>query len=269
MNEKVYIATLSGGKDSTAMCDLLLKNGYPVDFIVFNDTLDEFYEMYEYINKVEEYFKSRYNKTITRLKPIKTYDEYIFNIRRRGDNIGKIMGLPNSSFQFCEWRRDSKIIPMQNWLKEKNIKNYYVYFGFTIDEQNRKNGDMNLYANGKPLFPLIDIFKMSERDCQEYLISQDMENPLYKFFTRTGCAKCPYQSDRNFFNIWKHFPKKWQETKDLEKRVWGYHIEAVSSRFFSKYRTAEEMETKFIKADKQGRLFDFSDDPIKDCFCKI
>jgi hypothetical protein len=29
------------------------------------------------------------------------------------------------------------------------------------------------------------------------------------------------------------------------------------------------MENKFIEADKQGSLFDFSDEPLKDCFCKI
>ena len=150
-----YIATFSGGKDSTAMCDLLLKNNYQVDYIVFNDTLDEFEKMYEYIEKLKVYFKDRYNKEITVLKPVKTYDEYIFNVRSRGDNKGKIMGLPSSAFQFCEWRRDSKIIPMQRWLKEKNIEDYFVYFGFTMDEQKRKNGDMNLYANGKPLFPLL------------------------------------------------------------------------------------------------------------------
>ena len=29
------------------------------------------------------------------------------------------------------------------------------------------------------------------------------------------------------------------------------------------------MEKEFIKADKQSGLFDFSDEPLKDCFCKI
>ena len=53
-----YIATISGGKDSTVMCDLLLKNGYQVDYIVFNNTLIEHKEMYQYINKLEKYFKA-------------------------------------------------------------------------------------------------------------------------------------------------------------------------------------------------------------------
>lgn len=59
-----YIATISFGKDSTVMCDLLLKNGYPVDYIVFKDTLMEFPFMYEYKEKVCAYFRERYGKEV-------------------------------------------------------------------------------------------------------------------------------------------------------------------------------------------------------------
>ena len=55
-----YVATISFGKDSTVMCDLLLKNGYPIDYLVFTDTMLEFPMMYEYKEKVCEYFKNRY-----------------------------------------------------------------------------------------------------------------------------------------------------------------------------------------------------------------
>ncbi len=46
MSKKIYIAKLSGGKDSTAMVDLLLRNKYQLDYILFCDTLAEFDEMY-------------------------------------------------------------------------------------------------------------------------------------------------------------------------------------------------------------------------------
>ena len=264
-----YIATLSGGKDSTAMLDLLLRNNYQVDYIIFNDTLDEFDEMYEYIDKLEDYFYRRYGKKITRLKPIKSYNDYIFNVRSRGDNKGKIMGMPTSAFSFCEWRRDAKILPMQRWLLKENIKNYFVYFGFTTDEKQRAKGNFNLAYGGLPLFPLIDDFNMSELDCKKYLLDRDMENPLYRHFTRTGCSKCQYQSDKSFFNLWKFYPNKWNEIKELEKKVKNYHIEAVSYHFFSKYRTVKDMEILFSNQYKQSSLFDFSDEPIKDCFCKV
>ena len=31
----------------------------------------------------------------------------------------------------------------------------------------------------------------------------------------------------------------------------------------------KNMEKKFKTIDNQGSLFDFSDEPLKDCFCKI
>lgn len=46
--EMKYIATLSGGKDSTAMVDMLLRYSHPLDYIVFKDTLHEFELMYRY-----------------------------------------------------------------------------------------------------------------------------------------------------------------------------------------------------------------------------
>lgn len=264
-----YIATISGGKDSVTMCDLLLRNNYPVDYIIFNDTLDEYEEMYAYLDKVEEYFKSRYGKVITRLKPVKTYDEYIFNIRKRGENVGKIAGLPNPTMGFCEWRRDSKIIPMQKWIKKNNIQDYKLYLGITIDERHRAKEDMYLANNGIPIYPLIEYFNMSERDCQEYLINQEMENPLYRHFKRTGCAKCQFKSKADWFKTWKHYPKAWNEIKVLEKRVKEHHIEAISYNMFADFKKTEDLEKEFMKADKQGSLFDFSDEPLKDCFCKV
>lgn len=109
---------------------------------------------------------------------------------------------------------------------------------------------------------------MTERNCQEYLINQEMENPLYKHFNRSGCRKCQYQSDRDFFKIWKYYPSVWQEFKDYELRV--SKTNCIEGRYwFTKERTCEDMEKKFIKADMQGSLFDFSDEPLRDCFCKI
>lgn len=261
--DTTYIATISGGKDSTCMVDLLLKNNYPVDYIVFNDTLDEFEEMYEYLEKVEQYFKSRYGKEITRLKPTKTYDEYIFHIRTKGERKGLIAGLSSAANPFCEWRRDAKIVPFDRWLKQ--FKNTKIYMGITTDEKHRCDR-----SEPKFIYPLIDDFKMSEADCKQYLIEQEMENPLYRHFNRTGCKKCFYQTDRDFFQIWKHYPKVWEEIKEYEKRVKEHpksHKE--NQHWFTSYRTCEDMEKQFKQADKQGSLFDFSDEPLKDCFCKI
>lgn len=261
-----YIATISGGKDSTVMCDMLLKNKYPVDYIVFTDTLHEFDVMYQYIKKVNEYFQLRHKKEITFLKPEKTLEDMVFG--KIGDRSerreGWLRGLPMPIGFPCWWRRESKNYPFEKWLKEKGIKEYFIYIGFTTDEPNRKMQGTEF------LYPLIDIFRMSERDCQQYLIQQEMENPLYKHFTRTGCSFCPAQSDRSFYQIWKHYPKEWNYMKKLEKQLQEAEQkgETVQNKFwFNGRRTCEQMEEMFKR--ESSSLFDFSDEPLKDCFCKI
>jgi len=253
-----YIATLSGGKDSTAMCDLLLKNGYPVDYIVFTDTLQEFKEMYIYIEKLKDYFKRRYAKTITVLKPKSRFEDWCFGTLEKGDGKGKVRGLPLVTNP-CYWRRESKVKPQEDFIKQFDKVVFYI--GFTKGENRSiQNADKVTYK-----YPLKDIFKMTEEDCKEYLIKQEMENPLYRHFSRTGCAMCPYQSEQSWFNVYKHYPDTWEYAKNIEKQL----NKSMNDFWFTEYRTCSDMEKEFIKADKQGSLFDFSDEPLKDCFCKI
>ena len=58
--KKTYIAMLSGGRDSTAMVDILLRDNEPLDYIIFSDTTLEFPEMYEYLKKFDKYIQEKY-----------------------------------------------------------------------------------------------------------------------------------------------------------------------------------------------------------------
>jgi len=265
-----HIVTISGGKDSVTMADLLCKGGYPVDMIIFNNTLAEFFLMYEYIEKLKKYFKERYNKDIIVLTPNKAPESVIFRkvVDKKSEWYGWIKGIFAPVMGFCEWRTESKIRPLERYLKEKGIKNYKLYIGYTLDEQKRANRE-----DETKLYPLIDNFKMSERNCQEYLIKQEMENPLYRFFTRTGCAWCPANSEKSWFTVWKHFPEVWEYMVWVEKRL-EYYIsigeKVIYKSWFPDGETCADKEKKFKKIDMQSCLFDdLSDEPLKDCFCKI
>jgi 3'-phosphoadenosine 5'-phosphosulfate sulfotransferase (PAPS reductase)/FAD synthetase len=265
-----YIATISGGKDSVTMCDLLLKNGYPVDEIIFTDTLEEFEEMYIYLEKVKQYFLIRYKKEITILKPNSTFNDWCFGIieKNGAKRIGQVRGIPTKD-GMCYWRRESKVYPIERYLKEKyRDEEITFYIGYTKGE-NRSVKETDTF---KYSYPLQDIFQMTEEDCKAYLINQDMENPLYKHFSRTGCAICPFQSDKSWFNIWKHYPKVWNKMKETEMYLdllTHQHLEVVNKYWFVGHKTIMEKEKEFEFKDRQGSLFDFSDEPVKDCFCKI
>ena len=259
-NKIKYVATISFGKDSTVMCDLLLKNNYPVDYIVFTDTMLEFPMMYEYKEKVTRYFKERYNKDVIVTKPKTTFEDWCFGVIESGDLKGYTRGIPMVWSEPCYWRREAKVKPQEELFKD--IGEHKIYIGFTLDEANRRMID------DKFIYPLIDDFKMTERNCQEYLINQEMQNPLYNYFSRTGCSVCPAQSNKAWFEVWKNFPDTWGYMKEIEHRL--SKIEKVkNATWFTNFRTCEDMENEFKKANKQGSLFDFSDEPLKDCFCKI
>ena len=59
-----HVISFSGGKDSTAMLLMMIEKGYPIDYIIFVDTTKEFPEIYQHIQKVEEYI---YPYKITKL----------------------------------------------------------------------------------------------------------------------------------------------------------------------------------------------------------
>lgn len=248
------------------MCDLLLKNGYQVDYIVFTDTMLEFPMMYEYKEKVCKYFKDRYNFDIIITKPESTFEDWCFGIieDKNAQYYKAVRGIPMVWAEPCYWRRESKINPLKKLFKE--TEEYKTYIGFTIDESQRKMKSCEF------LYPLIDDFKMTERNCQEYLINQEMQNPLYNFFSRTGCSICPAQSDKAWYEVWKNFPDTWLYMKKVEQKLQELEDSGLvvrSKHWFKDYKTCEDMEKKFINADRQGSLFDFSDEPLKDCFCKI
>ncbi|WP_033916609.1 phosphoadenosine phosphosulfate reductase family protein [Campylobacter sputorum] len=265
-----YIASISGGKDSTAMTDLLLKHNYPVDYIIFNDTLAEFPEMYKYIDKLDSYFQRKYGKKITRLKPMKPhYDDVIFaRVKKKTSKYyGMIKGIFSPVMGFCEWRTLAKIRPTERYLKSLGIKDYKTYIGYTTTETGRLNRE-----DKTKLYPLVDIFHFNEMDCATYLRKNEMENPLYRKFSRTGCAFCPAHGETGKFYVWKYYPKVWAEMKRIEKRLKELEKggEQVIYNNWHLGESLEELEAKFIKADKQKSLFDELDpEPLKDCFCKV
>jgi len=266
-----YIATVSGGKDSTVQADLLLKNGYQVDYLVFYDTLLELPMMYEYLEKLKKYFIDRYDKEIIVTKPETTFEEWCFGVIRdkNAKLYGHIRGIPMVWSEPCYWRREAKMKPSDKFVRELiGDEEVTFYIGFTLDEKSRKMSE----ESGNFLYPLIDEFNMTERNCQEYLINQEMENPIYKLMSRTGCGMCPAQSDRVWFKVWKNIPEQWEYMVWIEKRLEQYEkmgMKVKNKHWFNNHRTCADMEKQFIKSEQQGSLFDFSDEPLKDCFCKI
>lgn len=280
-----YVGMVSFGKDSVTMADLLCRYKIRLDELIFTDTLLELPQMYEYANKIKNYFETRYKVKFTILKPNTTFEEWCFGIMKKGKMKGYMRGIPNPADQDsqCYWRREAKVLTEERYNKDIEV---IKYLGYTSEETRNVEGC---------LFPLRNKFEvdgvvhnpfsfndyteeigtdrpkgMSELDCKKYLISREMENPLYKMFTRTGCGICPFQSERSWYQVWKNYPEEWEFIKFIEKRLQYYEdrgMKIANKHWFPDYKTTSQMEYKF--SNSNNHLLDFNDEPVKDCLCKI
>ena len=143
MTEPKHIVQFSGGKDSTCMLLMMLEKGMPVDEIIFCDTGMEFPQMYEHIDKVEQYI----GRPITRLKAPHTYEHMMFEHEKtKGKRIGdKGYGWATILARWCT--AYLKTQPTNQYLH--NI-NHLSYVGIAFDEPKRH---INIAENVRhPLF---------------------------------------------------------------------------------------------------------------------
>ena len=201
-----HIVSFSGGKDSTAMLLMMLEKGMQVDQIIFADTTLEFPEMYEYIDKIENYI----GREIIRTKPKKSFDEWCYGKIVRGKRKGEIRGLPPVLYP-CYWTRESKVNPMFQYTKGN-----CVYFGIASDEYKRANPKPDITA----VYPLVE-WGVTEMECLDYLRNLDLANPLYLHVKRTGCWLCPKQNKRSLKHLYTFYPELWEKLKAVCEEI-GY-----------------------------------------------
>lgn len=251
----VYIAMLSGGRDSTAMTIKILEQGMKLDYILFTDTQNEFPEMYDYLEKVDQFLQNNFNKKITYLKTDHSFEDWAKGEIKSGKRQGMIRGLPMITVP-CYWKRQSKVRPFEKFLKDKKITDYVQYIGYVYSEKKRAN-----VVDVKQRFPLIN-FQMCELEVDQLLKKHDLVNPLYKKFSRTGCYFCPYQSDRSFYLVKKFHPEEFERMKKLE----SYLLEldnCINPQWHIRY-SLEEIEELI-----DNGTWIFKDEAPEACGCQI
>jgi 3'-phosphoadenosine 5'-phosphosulfate sulfotransferase (PAPS reductase)/FAD synthetase len=232
-DEKILVFC-SGGKDSVAMLIKMFKLGYKNFTIIFIDTGIEFKQMYKYWDKLFEYLKNKPCKTHI-YKSKYTWDQMFYSIKEKGKNKGDIYGFPYMVGPWCNDRL--KLEPIKQ--AKKDFKDYIEYIGYTIDEkskirqlkiQNKLKG-INRFSTFRKLFNkktlktelkekkhditneryiLCDL-KLKEKDCLNITKENNLYNPLYNYFERTGCWCCPKQPVSSLRQIFLHFPNEWKQ----------------------------------------------------------
>lgn len=254
-------ANLSGGRDSSAMVVKWLESGERLDYVLFCDTGFEFEEMYAYIERLDSYLHNRFGMRITRIDSSCEIERWGFRDPiTRGERAGQYRGIPRRlGKDYCT--REAKIKPSKKFVLSKSRERFRntVLIGYTHAEVERGRISNLDYATAR--YPLHE-WHWNERECEEFLKSRGIANPLYRYFSRTGCYLCPKQSMRSLFNLYKHYPHYFAKMKEWETRAKA--LGAVNTRFFGEDLGA--IEKKF--AYKQDTLFSNDYAESETCFCK-
>lgn len=231
--KKLYVASLSGGKDSTAMVLRLLEEKKPLDRILFCDTGIEFPQMYEHIARLEQ----ELSIPIIRLKPEKSFEFYLleYKPKRRNPNnplAGNVgLGWADSRVRWCTSLLKTRLI--DRYLKEFR-RDYEIiqYIGIAADETKRMRN---------MCYPLVE-WGMTEQDCLNYCYARGYDwGGLYRAFKRVSCWCCPLQPLSELRILRKRYPELWSQLLEWQKKTW---------RKFRANYTVQELDVRFQFEDE-------------------
>lgn len=239
-----YWASVSGGKDSLFMLNLILHNldKYPLDGVVhFELEID-----YPFIKNVIDYMQSeceRFGIRFVRIKPAKTWGE-----------LYERYGFPTRVVRWCN---DKYKLTAQKKLQEfMKTKGFYTvfYIGYCADEEKRFAKRVDLQKVER--YPLVEE-SIEEDTVLAWAKTQQIFNHYYLTQKRCGCMYCPMASFINFAYLYKYYPdhfafmiNKMRETEIIREKELGRPFSCVSST--PKYN-ADYLE-KVIKAKWLARL---------------
>lgn len=185
-----YIASFSGGKDSTATIILAHEHGEPLDLIIFSEVMfdkeisGELPEHIDFIkNKCIPLF-SEWGYETKILHSEKTYMDYFNHVITRGLRKGKTVGFPMSGK--CVINGKCKISQIRKFLKTYP-EDYTQYIGIATDEPVR----MERVARSKDQVSLLQKYGYTEQMAFDLCKSYGLLSPTYDFAKRGGLLVLP------------------------------------------------------------------------------
>lgn len=233
-----YVASLSGGKDSSAMVLRLIEENKPLTKCVFYDTGAEFNAIYNVIDRFKPVL-SDYGCELVILKPDRPFFLDMF-----AKPVCK--GKPNEhyGYEWCggitRWGTTHKQQKINKYLKSLNDE-YIQYIGIAFDEQQRIKEENN------KTYPLVE-WEMTESDCLEYCRSKDFDwlegnVDLYDVLSRVSCWCCANKNLKELEAMYKHLPDYWDLLKGLQSRI--------DRPFRRDGKTIFDLEDKFKDKEKK------------------
>jgi len=234
------VLSISGGKDSTAMLLEMLERGEKICTAVFFDTGWEFPQMYDHIDKIEEYTGVR----IWRLQSKFPFDYWLIArpvIARKGKYKGQIVrfgnGWPSVSRRWCTREKTDTIHQFVSVIPDP-----IHCIGYAADE-NRDEPK----REARWRFPLKE-YGITESQALDICYSHGFDwGGLYEHFRRVSCFCCPLQRLSELRRLRRHFPALWIRMLTMEDAMWS----GTNRGFNKQHTTVYDLERRFANEDRQ------------------
>lgn len=247
-----YIASFSGGKDSTASILLAHEQKEPLDFILFSEVMfdenisGELPEHIDFIkNKCIPLFES-WGYEVKILHSKLNYMDLFLREPIRGKRKGKGLktGFPMAGK--CQINKSCKIEPIRKFLKELE-EEYVQYLGIAQDEPKRlARLDGNKVS-------LLEKYGYTEKMAFELCKKYDLLSPIYDFAPRGGCWFCPNARDYELRHLRDKHREYWNTLLWLETQP-----NLIGDKWNTLTQTSiQEKEEQFMWEERQMTIFDY------------
>ena len=250
-----HIASLSYGKDSLAMLEVIHRLGYPLDEIVHaeiwaTDTISaNLPPVVEFKRHADRIIKERYGLDVRHVCAVnedgskRTFEQMFYRVpprRKKADLEGRCLGWPMLRGRWC-----LKALKLAAMGKRNTDEIWYV--GIAADETER----INKKGNKRNVLPLVDI-GWSEADAMRWCEENDLVSPTYATSYRDGCWFCPCQNTDSLRRLRHDWPDlwalmlKWDKDSPITFKADGLSVENYDKRF-------ELEDMGLIRKDKRFR----------------
>lgn len=211
-----YIASWSGGKDSTASIILAHEHNEPLDLIIFSEVMFDKNisgELPEHIgfikNKAIPLFNS-WGYEVKILHADKTYLDYFYRKAVKGKYVGMRKGFP--MVLHCGVLDECKMPQIRKFWKSIDC-DFTQYVGIAIDELDRLDRIVETKNQISLLYKYGYTEEMAKNKCEEY----DLLSPIYNFSNRGGCWFCPNARKGQLEHLRNDYPDLWNKLLELER----------------------------------------------------
>ena len=207
-----YILSFGGGVNSVALMILLLRQGLPLDEVVFADTGGEVPETYEYLPTAQAYLNA-HGVPFTVLRRPSGRDLY--------DTCWKRRVFPSAIWRWST--RDFKVLPIFRYYRSLG-GHIHQSLAIAYDELERMKDSRVPYVTN--YYPLVDQ-RITRQGCIDIIESEGLPVPV-----KSGCYFCPFNSLDRWQWLHQRHPELYDKAVALEEHSKHFPDQRLTDQVF-------------------------------------